>query len=490
MRQIAPSSRSRFRPRLAAFDALWAVVAPPLALALRDPALLAPGGAPDGSSAPFLFALCATAASLVTFALFRLADRAGQIIHGEDVLAISAASATAVAAATFTLFTLNRLEGVPRSTPLILMLVLTGGLALGRALRRKLRERRLVAEPPDGRLRNFLVVGADRFSALAIQLVASQSPPTARVIGVLDERRALTGRNFAGAPVLGSAHDLEPVLEEYAVHGVTIDRVLVSSVVETLSNEAVAAMRRVCQRRGVVMQTLAEGLGLAPPDGGGEAAPSPPPMATKSAAPSRFFRVKRIIDVAGAAALLVALAPVAGVVALVTLLDVGRPLLFWQERVGRHGGRFLLFKFRTLRAPFDRHGRIVGAADRVTAVGRFLRSTRLDEIPQLWNVLAGDMSLIGPRPLLPRDQPADPSRRLSVRPGITGWAQVHGGALVSAEQKEALDAWYVEHASLAIDARIAGKTLLHLLRGERLDSQGIGAALDWRRAGDASRGTG
>lgn len=490
MRQIAPSSRSRFRPRLAPLDALWAIAAPPAALALRDPALLAPGGAPDGSSAPFLFAVCATAASLVTFALFRLADRAGQIIHGEDVLAISAASATAVAAATFALFTLNRLEGVPRSTPLILMLVLAGGLTLGRALQRKLRESRLPVAPADGRLRNFLVVGADRFSALAIQLVASQSPPAARVIGVLDERRVLAGRAFAGAPVLGSAHDLEPVLEEYAVHGVTIDRVLVSSVAETLSNEAVAAMRRVCQRRGVVMQTLAEGLGLATPESAGEAPAPPPPMASKRTTARSYFRVKRVIDVVGAVVLIVALAPVTLAVALLTLVDVGRPLLFWQERVGLDGGRFLLFKFRTLRAPFDSNGQVVEPPDRVTIVGRLLRATRLDEIPQLWNVLAGDMSLIGPRPLLPRDQPADPSRRLSVRPGITGWAQVHGGTLVTPEQKEALDVWYIEHACLAVDARIAGKTLLHLIKGERLDPRGIGAALDWRRDGGARHGTG
>ena len=105
-------------------------------------------------------------------------------------------------------------------------------------------------------------------------------------------------------------------------------------------------------------------------------------------------------------------------------------------------------------------------AERSSAVGRFLRKCRFDEVPQLLNVLVGDMSLVGPRPLLPRDQPADPTVRLSIRPGITGWAQVNGGKLLSVEEKTALDEWYVRNASLWLDLRIIYLTLLCVFKGE------------------------
>jgi lipopolysaccharide/colanic/teichoic acid biosynthesis glycosyltransferase len=126
-----------------------------------------------------------------------------------------------------------------------------------------------------------------------------------------------------------------------------------------------------------------------------------------------------------------------------------------------------VFKFRTLRAPYTRAGSKVPEEQRLNAGGRFLRATHLDELPQLWNILVGDMSLIGPRPLLPVDQPTGPSLRLAVRPGLTGWAQVHGGKLITPEEKNALDEWYIRNASLALDARIVLLTLRAVLFGER-----------------------
>src|SRR5205807_3183546 len=125
----------------------------------------------------------------------------------------------------------------------------------------------------------------------------------------------------------------------------------------------------------------------------------------------------------------------------VALWDVGSPVFFWQQRLGQGGRPFLLHKIRTLKPPFDWRGRKVPEAERLSAIGRLMRKCRFDELAQLLNVLVGDMSLIGPRPLLPRDQPANASVRLSVPPGITGWAQVNGGKLLSAEEKDALDEW-------------------------------------------------
>ena len=119
--------------------------------------------------------------------------------------------------------------------------------------------------------------------------------------------------------------------------------------------------------------------------------------------------------------------------------------------------------------------------NRLSVVGRLLRKCRFDEFPQLLNVLVGDMSLIGPRPLLPRDQPANPAIRLSVRPGITGWAQVNGGNLVCAEEKDALDEWYIRNASLQLDVRIIFMTVVGLFRGERRSETAIEAAFAMRR---------
>ena len=145
--------------------------------------------------------------------------------------------------------------------------------------------------------------------------------------------------------------------------------------------------------------------------------------------------------------MIVLLLPLLIVAGLLVLFDVGPPVLFWQERLGWKGRSFLIYKFRTLRAPFDADGKPSLLGREPSAIGQCLRATRIDELPQLLNVLLGDMSLIGPRPLLPQDQPSNTSIRLSVRPGITGWAQVNGAKLVTKEEKEKLDAWYIRRAS-------------------------------------------
>jgi lipopolysaccharide/colanic/teichoic acid biosynthesis glycosyltransferase len=119
-----------------------------------------------------------------------------------------------------------------------------------------------------------------------------------------------------------------------------------------------------------------------------------------------------------------------------------------------------------LKPAYDDQGRLFSTVDRVSWAGALLRKFRLDELPQLLNVLVGDMSLIGPRPLLPHDQPLDATARLMVRPGITGWAQVNGGKLISSEEKNALDEWYVRNASFWLDLKIIGKTIVFMLGGE------------------------
>ena len=160
----------------------------------------------------------------------------------------------------------------------------------------------------------------------------------------------------------------------------------------------------------------------------------------------RYFEVKPLIDFVAALSMILC-APLAVLVAITVLFDVGMPLLFWQQRVGQGGRRFLLYKFRTLRAPFDVHGVPIPEQKRLSRIGRLMRQTRLDELPQVLNILVGDMSLIGPRPLLPVDQPENPTTRLIVCPGITGMAQVNGGKFLTPAEKDEYDEYYVRNAS-------------------------------------------
>jgi len=172
--------------------------------------------------------------------------------------------------------------------------------------------------------------------------------------------------------------------------------------------------------------------------------------------------LKRAIDIFAAAALLLVAAPVMLVVALLVLRNLGRPVFLTQVRPGLNGRPFVLLKFRTMTMARDNQGNLLRDADRLTPFGRRLRSTSLDELPQLLNVLRGDMSLVGPRPLLMEYLPlysSEQARRHEVRPGITGWAQVNGRNATTWEQRFSQDLWYVDHQSLALDAQILWLTV-------------------------------
>jgi lipopolysaccharide/colanic/teichoic acid biosynthesis glycosyltransferase len=193
-----------------------------------------------------------------------------------------------------------------------------------------------------------------------------------------------------------------------------------------------------------------------------------------------YALVKRAIDATTAATLLLLGAPFLLAVGLGVWLTIDRAVLFRQMRRGRGLVAFTLLKFQTLRDPIGPDGRWLADEERQTRFGRLLRRTRLDELPQLWNVLVGDMALVGPRPLVDRDLLALPDRgraRAAMRPGLTGWAQVNGGQILGPAEKHALDLWYLRHASLALDLRILWLTLLVVVRGERLNPVEVQRAL-------------
>lgn len=171
---------------------------------------------------------------------------------------------------------------------------------------------------------------------------------------------------------------------------------------------------------------------------------------------------KRPTDIALSAALLCVLLPVIIVIGVLIWRRLGTPILFIQQRPGLHGRPFRMIKFRTLINTTERDGRRLLESERLTPLGRWLRSTSLDELPELWNVFKGEMSLVGPRPLLMEYLPLytpEQARRHEVRPGITGWAQVNGQNALSWEDKFALDVWYVDNQSIWLDIKIMWLTL-------------------------------
>ena len=185
--------------------------------------------------------------------------------------------------------------------------------------------------------------------------------------------------------------------------------------------------------------------------------------------------LKRGLDVVVSASGLALLSPVLGAVTILVWLKMGSPVLFRHERPGYNGVPFFALKFRSMTQQCDGQGRLLPDGDRITRLGAFLRRSSLDELVQLWNVLRGDMSLVGPRPLLmqylDRYTP-EQARRHSVRPGITGWAQVNGRNDLPWEQKLALDVWYVDHWSLWLDLHILGVTVWKVLKGEGIAAEG------------------
>jgi len=188
---------------------------------------------------------------------------------------------------------------------------------------------------------------------------------------------------------------------------------------------------------------------------------------------AKRFAVKRCLDVSLAALILFGLSSLMLLIAVLVRINHGSPILFRQTRTGWRGRPFTLLKFRTMTECQDASGRRLADHARLTCFGRFLRATSLDELPQLWNVLRGEMSLVGPRPLLPEytdRYTATQLRRLGIPPGITGWAQIHGRNAVSWEAKFDMDVWYVDHWSLWLDVKILFRTGWRVIRRDGISA--------------------
>jgi lipopolysaccharide/colanic/teichoic acid biosynthesis glycosyltransferase len=314
-----------------------------------------------------------------------------------------------------------------------------------------------------------------------------------KVSGLLAPHTRHVGRLASSWPILGVPEEVETVLDKLEVHGIAIDRIVVTQTWQSLSSPAREALFRVERSRGISLQFLTEDLGfdkISRPNEAGRAAkkqasPSPSrlrfeiaPEELKALSTRPYWLLKRTMDGITALVLLGLSLPIMLAVGGVVVASIGFPAVFWQQRPGLGGRPFRLYKFRTMKAAHGPDGRRLSDEERVTVAGDFLRRTRLDELPQLFNILFGDMSFVGPRPLLHRDQSNAHCARLMVRPGLTGWAQVVGGRDISPADKAALDIWYVRNASLRLDLNIALRTVAMVVRGERISRTLIDNA--WR----------
>ena len=439
---------------------------------------------------PHLAATLAVAALVIP--LFRLNRSVWRFTAMRDYLFILGATALIVWGAVMVSFSINRLEGVPRSVPLIqallILVLLVGARVLMRvrhAARRMPVAQFTAVEAADGFNKPaILIIGLNRLTELYLQSAQELNPGGVRVAGLVGRNERHTGRLMHRHPVLGVPEDLPDILKTLQVHGVMVDRILVTATAESLGDEAKKVLRDIEDGSDIRVEFLAQSLGF-------ETRPTSPSLAAASPREPKverslledvlaidgeeqtrlkargYWRLKRVLDALGALVLIVLLAPVFVIAAVLVAIDIGAPVLFWQQRPGLGGRPFKLYKFRTMGPAHDAGGRLRLDAERLSAIGRFLRRSRLDELPQLVHILVGQMSFVGPRPLLPVDQPVGAAARLLVRPGLTGWAQVKGGRLVSSADKAALDVWYVRNASFWLDVEILWRTVEMVIFGEK-----------------------
>lgn len=485
-RLARPSSHTRLLPRVVVLDVLWSGASPLAAFVLRDGAVNSPNGVAVYCGVAFLV-------SLLVFQWFETSSPIARYYSIRDALDLIKACVVIAALAAASSFLLTRLEEAPRSIPILHFILLASGL-LGARLLLRLRDTRRETRPTQtgGIVEHIVIIAASRLAWFFSKMVEELAPGDYQIVAILDERPQFKHRSLNGYPIVGPPADLEKVIADYAMHGVRIDKVVVAARAREIADKTWEEISRVCRTAEIGLEILPERLMSNQAEDAEDVPFGPQPEATIQPdylqLDRSFWKIKRAIDVVVATTVALLFLPVVLVICGLVLCDVGIPIVFWQQRIGRHGAPLHLYKFRTMQTLFDRRTGKQRLVQRPSLIGRFLQRSRLDELPQLWNVISGDMSLIGPRPLLPADQPADVSLRLSVRPGLTGWAQVCGGKAVMPTEKAALDEWYIRHASLWRDISIVVRTIRMLcFTGDRRNEEAIDMAMRGRSASDTVR---
>jgi lipopolysaccharide/colanic/teichoic acid biosynthesis glycosyltransferase len=436
------------------------------------------------------------AIAIPALSAFRLNQSIWRLSGMADYLSVLGAAVLIVTSAVGLGFLINRLEGVARSLPLIqaclIVLCLVGAREVVRLRHSGRRKAAVPPASPLGGPENILIVGISVITELYLQSVAEFSAARIVVAGLLAPKENQTGRLVHRHKILGSPEQIASILGDLEVHGVPISRVIVTLPFDELSVEARAALQEAEENSRIRVEYFAEHICVGERSKRAPPAPIPrnpaknPDTAASSCvgqlenlARRPYWRVKRALDVAGATCAIMVLAPLLLLLGVLVIIEIGPPAIFWQQRPGVGGRPFRLYKFRTMARPYDAAGRRIADVDRLSIIGRFLRRSRIDELPQLFNILFGEMSFVGPRPLLRDDHVPGFDARLAVRPGMTGWAQIKGGRRLSARDKAALDVWYVRNACLRVDLQILVGTPSVILGGERAaDADAIREA--WR----------
>jgi lipopolysaccharide/colanic/teichoic acid biosynthesis glycosyltransferase len=440
------------------------------------------------------YSLISLVCALVIFLVGRLDRTPWRYSSVADHLQVIVLTVLTILLALVVTFGLNRLQPVARSLPVLQGGLIVSILIAARSTARFWHTKQIDINGNGGSNekphQTVLVVGVNSVAELYLWSAKEFASQQIQVAGVVAEEASMRGRAFQQKPVLGTVEELQDILLTLEVHGVTVNRIVVATAADRLRPRSLENLMEVESSSDIVVQFLSRCLGFddAPQSSSvpwreergsarGQRADVGVGAGVDANLTANSFRIgKRIIDLFGAALLVFALSPLAILVALMVALDVGFPVIFWQQRPGFHGRPFKLFKFRTMRAAYDKNKKCIPDDQRSSAMGRMIRRTRLDELPQLYNVLVGDMSLIGPRPLLPCDQSPDYAARLYVRPGITGWAQVNGGRIISTSDKLILDIWYVQNASLALDLKIVLRTVKMILFGDQINLEAVNQA--------------
>jgi lipopolysaccharide/colanic/teichoic acid biosynthesis glycosyltransferase len=405
----------------------------------------------------------------------------------QDLRWLAISSAGSILLTVLIAYHFGYMEGIARSVPVIqwfLVIVGLSGLRVaGRWVRERLRQS-IAAAPAsrpwtENKPQHVLVLGLNRLTELYLEAAALFSPQGVTVVGILADGGGLLGRQVKFHEIVGTPEDLPKVLAKFENHGIAIDRIVLTVPLADLSEEASRALSA-ARGAGLEIDALMDrfvypAIESVPaeneagmPAGGGDFAGASAPY---------YPRLKRAFDFTVAALLLLVLSPLAVLAAVVVALDVGLPVMFWQQRPGRYGKPFKVYKFRTMRKSHDAAGNRIPDEERLSVIGKVLRKFRLDELPQLYNIAAGQMSFVGPRPLLASEQVNVNSARLVVRPGLTGWAQVNGGRNITVEEKAALDLWYIARISPWLDIAIALRTLRILVTGDRPNRAAVRLAL-------------
>jgi lipopolysaccharide/colanic/teichoic acid biosynthesis glycosyltransferase len=383
--------------------------------------------------APLFLALAG--ASFLAFGLHR---RIWSYTSVGELAAIVKASTWAVVLFLAVAWTAGRTTAVPPALWvvqwLILVVLLCGTrLAYRFAKTRVRRARAGAARASTTRDVPVLLYGCGPMAALFVGAVQSAPGSRLRVVGIIEDAGTPRGRYVHNVPVLGEPRDLDRIVADLAVQGIHPQRLVITRPADRLPPELRTFAEHCGARHGMELHVLPEMLGVPADAAASEAARG-------ASAPERaYLRARRPVELGVSALALLLLMPLMGLIALVVLLDQGRPILLRQVHPGRSMRPFTLYKFRTLRGPCYADGALLQERARTSPVGRVLRRSRLDELPQLVNVLRGEMSFIGPRPLAPRDLSERITERIALPPGITGWAEVNGGDRLSIEERIALE---------------------------------------------------